>query len=138
MTHGIHKILNHGIYGIMWNKCEIMKFIEIWNHKIQGIMKSRNTLNYEIMELWNYRITRLLRCFAPIFYLNCEHVLFVYIWKQKQKKLCGFHEKFRGFRKFLGNRILLFTDFIKKKSQIFKRLKIFTKIKRNFFNFDHS
>ena len=30
--------------------------------------------------------TRLLGLFAPIFYLNCEHVLFVYILKQKQTK----------------------------------------------------
>ena len=28
--------------------------------------------------------TRLLERFAPIFYLNCEHYLFVYILKQKQ------------------------------------------------------
>ena len=42
----------------------------------------------------NFRITRLLGRFAPIFYLNCDHVLFVYILKQKQtKKVRGFHEK---------------------------------------------
>ena len=29
---------------------------------------------------------RLLGSFAPIFYLNCEHVLFVYILKQRRKK----------------------------------------------------
>ena len=59
------------------------------------------------------KITRLLGRFAPIFYLNCEHVLFVYILKQKQtNKNRGFHEKvswilkiywksnfFRGFHK---------------------------------------
>jgi len=28
--------------------------------------------------------------FAPIFYLNCEHVLFVSILKQRRKKICGF------------------------------------------------
>ena len=34
--------------------------------------------------------TRLLGRFAPIFYLNCEHDLFVYILKQRRKKFCGF------------------------------------------------
>ena len=53
-------------------------------------------------------ITRLLGRFAPIFYLNCEHVLFVYILKQSRKK-------FRGF--------------LKKNSRIFKIFKNFTKIK---------
>ena len=34
---------------------------------------------------------------APIFYLNCEHVLFVYILKQRRKIFCGFKKKIRGF-----------------------------------------
>ena len=37
-----------------------------------------------------YYITRHLRRFAPIFYLNCEHVLFVYILKQRRKKFADF------------------------------------------------
>jgi len=37
--------------------------------------------------------TRLLGRFTPIFYLNCEHVLFVYILKQRRKKFCGFLKK---------------------------------------------
>jgi len=37
--------------------------------------------------------TRLLGRFAPIFYLNCEHVIFVYISKQRRKKFCGFLKK---------------------------------------------
>ena len=41
----------------------------------------------------NLLITRLLRRFSPIFYLNCERVLFVYILKQKRKKVPGLHEK---------------------------------------------
>ena len=57
--------------------------------------------------------TRLLGRFAPIFDLNCEHILFVYILKQKQKKVHKFHKKIGGFWKFIGNRIL-FADFIKK------------------------
>jgi len=53
------------------------------------------------------QITRRLGRFAPIFYLNCEHVLFVYILKQRRKKkLCGF---------------------LKKNSRIFKNLNFFIK-----------
>ena len=37
--------------------------------------------------------TRFLGRLAPIFYLNCKHVLFLYILKQKQKKVRKFHEK---------------------------------------------
>ena len=36
---------------------------------------------------------RLLGRPAPIFYFNCEHVLFKYIVKQKQTKFCGFYRK---------------------------------------------
>jgi len=46
------------------------------------------------------KITRLLERFAPIFYLNCEHVFFVYILKQR-KKFCGFlKRKFADFNEF--------------------------------------
>ena len=34
--------------------------------------------------------TRLLERFASIFYLNCEHVLFVYILKQKKTNFADF------------------------------------------------
>ena len=44
--------------------------------------------------------TRLLGRFAPIFYLNCEHVVFVYILKQRRKKFCGFKKKFADFQEF--------------------------------------
>ena len=40
-----------------------------------------------------YTNTRLLGHFAPIFYFNCEHFLFVYIVKQKQKNVYGFYHK---------------------------------------------
>ena len=52
-------------------------------------------------------LTRLLGGFAPIFYLSCEHVLFVNIEKQKTK-----------IRRFLKQKIVDFQD-----------LKNFTKIK---------
>ena len=42
--------------------------------------------------------TRLLGRFAPIFYLNCEHVLFVNILKQRRKKFPDFQE-FKFFYK---------------------------------------
>ena len=56
------------------------------------------------------KTTRLLGRFAPIFYFNCKYVLIVNIEKQRRKK---------------------FADFIKK-TRIFKILKFFTKIKKNF------
>ena len=38
---------------------------------------------------------------APIFNFNCEHVLFVFIVKQKQtKNFADFIKRFRGFSKF--------------------------------------
>ena len=61
-----------------------------------------------MVHLKHCKITRLLGRFAPIFYLNWEHVLFVYILKQSRKK-------FRGF--------------LKKNLRIFKIFKNFTKIK---------
>ena len=54
-----------------------------------------------------FKSTRLLERFAPIFYLSCEHVLFVNIEKQKTK-----------IRRFLKQKIVDFQD-----------LKNFTKIK---------
>ena len=46
----------------------------------------------------NFISTRLLGRFAPIFYFNCEHVLFVYILKQRRKKFADFQE-FKFFTK---------------------------------------
>jgi len=37
---------------------------------------------------------------APIFYLNCEHVLFVYILKQRKKNFRIFKKKFADFQEF--------------------------------------
>ena len=47
-----------------------------------------------------YIYTRFLGRFAPIFYLNCEHVLFVYILKQSRKNLRIFKKKFADFQEF--------------------------------------
>ena len=54
-------------------------------------------INNQFFKLEMYFITRLLGRFAPIFHLNCEHVLFVYILKQRRKKCCGCLKKIRGF-----------------------------------------
>ena len=45
---------------------------------------SSTLINELIAELSKILTTRLLGRFAPIFYLNCEHVLFVYILKQRR------------------------------------------------------
>jgi len=44
---------------------------------------------------------RLLGRFAPIFYLTCEHILFVYILKQRRKKCCGFKKKIADFQELI-------------------------------------
>ena len=54
--------------------------------------------------------TGLLGGFAPIFYFNCEHFLFVYI--VKQKKLVDFIKMLQIFNsKLSANRILLKANF---------------------------
>ena len=77
--------------------------IIVWLNLFFSIFLKNVTASF--VELCN---TRLLGRFAPIFYLNCEHVLFVYILKQRRKK-------FRGV--------------LKKNSRISKIKKNFTKIK---------
>ena len=51
---------------------------------------------YKIYNLCHLSNTRLLGRFAPIFYFQGKHVLFVYI----VKKIAVFKKKFRGFSKF--------------------------------------
>ena len=55
--------------------------------------------------------TRLLERFAPIIYLNCEHVLFVNIENKEEKNFADFIKKFRGIFRIFKNRILLEADF---------------------------
>ena len=60
----------------------------------------------------NFIETRLLGRFAPIFFFYREHFLFLYIVKQKTKKVRGFYKKkFRGFSKFNENSILMQVNF---------------------------
>ncbi len=59
--------------------------------------KSEAMIEQQVVPFLDFIITRLLGRFAPIFYLNCEHVLFVYILKQRRKKFCGFKKKIRKF-----------------------------------------
>ena len=42
--------------------------------------------------------TRLLGRFTHISYLNCDHVCFVYILKQRRKQFCGFKKNSRIFK----------------------------------------
>ena len=51
-------------------------------------------------------LTRLSGGFAPIFYLSCEHVLFVYILKQRRKKI----EDFYNLKNIYKNNKLLNTN----------------------------
>ena len=72
-----------------------MASIHLYNRKAK--------INFSKMSLYIlYCIyTRLLGRFAPIFYFNCEHILFVYIVKQKQTKILRIIlKKFRGLSKF--------------------------------------
>ena len=61
---------------------------------VQGVPKNmgiESRLERRVWVLIFNIFTRLLERFAPISYLNCEHVLFVHILKQKQKKVTGFN-----------------------------------------------
>ena len=62
---------------------------------MQSIAKSQEDVKPFLLQIQKIFVTRLLGRFAPIFYLNCEHVLFVYILKQRNF-FCGF-KKNRGF-----------------------------------------
>ena len=56
---------------------------------MQSIAKSQEDVKPFLLQIQKIFVTRLLGRFAPIFYLNCEHVLFVYILKQRNF-FCGF------------------------------------------------
>jgi len=57
-------------------------------------------VNINVFGVSVYFTTKLLGRFAPIFYLNCEHVLFVYTLKQRRKKFRGFLKKLADFQEF--------------------------------------
>ena len=68
--------------------------------------KCKNALNDHLLLSWvkhhlimlKFITTRLLGRFAPILYLNFEHVHFVYILKQRRKKFSGFKKKLADLR----------------------------------------
>ena len=90
---------------IMHNLCSTA----VWIHKNLRMYNFTIDITIEIY------ITEAFGCFAPIFSFNCEHFLFVYIMKQKQKKFADL-QKISGFSNFYVNRILF---------------------EENFWNFDH-
>ena len=62
--------------------------------------------------IYIYIYTRLLGRFAPIFYLNCEHVLFVYVLKQRKKIFADFIKKRCGCpTQNLGSAVLTFIGY---------------------------
>jgi len=65
-------------------------------HQILSRIEFYNNLVGDVCVIYN---TRLLGRFVPIFYFNCENVLFVNIAKQKQTK------EIRRFLKLSKNRI---------------------------------
>ena len=87
---------------------------KIWARSVQAFWRLLDT-NKQTDRQAKYIFTRLL------FYLSCEHGLFVYIFKLNKKK-------FRGFWKFIGNRILL-ADFTQKKFADFQNFQNFYKNK---------
>ena len=58
--------------------------------------------------------TRRLRYFAPIFYLNCDHVLFCVHFKTKKKKISRIFKIFKNFTKIktFKHKFLKFLSFI--------------------------
>ena len=60
-------------------------------HSIYPILYTRHEYIHTSKVI--FTIHRLSGFFAPIFYFNFEHFLFVYIVKQKQSKVCGFYKE---------------------------------------------
>ena len=52
----------------------------------QGKLKYEKRIYFRFTEIEKYKKTRLLGRFAPIFYLDCEHILFCVHFKTKKKK----------------------------------------------------
>ena len=79
-----------------------------------------NTLNGPVEYsrfFMNFKFTRFLERFAPIFYLNCEYGLFMDIFKQKQKYI-------------ISCKNFVVRGFHKKDSRIFKIFKILQNLKK--------
>ena len=74
------------------------KTLEVLVYKLQAI--AHPYLYNKALRSYIYIYTRLIERFAPIFYLNCEQVLFVYILKRRRKYLNGFLKKITDFQEF--------------------------------------
>ena len=94
---------------------------DIWNNKLHwhaiiNINENSNTVffknKYAIKHVF---YTKLSGHFAPIFYFNCEYVLFVNVVKQKQNKTNSLwiFQKKSWILKFFKNQILLEANFYK-------------------------
>ena len=55
---------------------------------------------WRMNKIWKYTYARLLGRCAPIFYFNCDNVLFVYIVKQNKKKSRISSKHFMDFQNF--------------------------------------
>ena len=75
---------------IMHNLCSTA----VWIHKNLRMYNFTIDITIEIY------ITEAFGCFAPIFSFNCEHFLFVYIMKQKQKS-SRIYKKLADFQTFM-------------------------------------
>ena len=58
-----------------------------------NIFQTRTRNYFKVCFVFIYIYTRLLGRFAPIFYLNCEHVLFCVHFKTKKKKISRIFKK---------------------------------------------
>ena len=78
----------------------IPKFKKQLSQIIIGTNMNQN-VSYNIKYLLATRNSRRFAPFflgeAPILYLNCEHVLFAYLLKQRRKKFRGFKKKLADF-----------------------------------------
>ena len=57
----------------------VCKACILYNHMVGQLLRG------QLVFYSKFKSTRLLERFAPIFYLSCEHVLYVYILKQNKK-----------------------------------------------------
>ena len=75
------------MYILGWLVVVVQELQLLQQYKILSLVR------YKLQHLLNLVMSRLLGRFAPIFYLNCERVLFDYILKQRRRKFCEFYKK---------------------------------------------
>ena len=80
-----------------------------WYWRTKSINITKLSGWYWRTKIQYYKVFKALR--SRIFFFNCEHFLFVYSFKQKQKTRGFYKKKLRGFSRFNENQILFEAHF---------------------------